>query len=62
MIHTRNKRDLVELISSIKNPGPAVKHALQVRSAWSAGDYHTFFKLDGSILGKREISFIFKAM
>lgn len=45
MIHTRNRRDLVELISSIKSPGSAVKHALQVRSAWSAGDYHSFFKL-----------------
>lgn len=46
MIHTLNKRDLTELISSVSaSPGPAVQHALQVRSSLSMGDYHSFFRL-----------------
>jgi hypothetical protein len=46
MIHTLNRRDLVELIGGLKSEkvGPAVTHALAVRSALSSGDYLTFFK------------------
>ncbi len=46
MIHTLNRHDLIELISSVgPNPGKAVKHALQIRSSLSNGDYNTFFHL-----------------
>ena len=41
-----NKRDLVELISTLPpKPGPATLHALQVRSALSSGSYLDFFRL-----------------
>lgn len=45
LIHTQNRRDLIEEIASLKNPGEAVTHSLKVRSSLSTGDYHTFFNL-----------------
>ncbi|KAJ3372370.1 hypothetical protein HDU91_003610 [Kappamyces sp. JEL0680] len=46
MIHTLNRRDLVELIGGLGGEtGPAVTHALGVRSSLSSGDYLAFFKL-----------------
>lgn len=46
MIHTLNKRDLVELISTLPaQPGSSTLHALQVRSALSSGSYLDFFRL-----------------
>jgi SAC3 family protein LENG8/THP3 len=45
MIHTLNKRELIELIGSIDNRGPFVQHALKVRSSISTGNYPAFFKL-----------------
>lgn len=46
MVHTVSPRGLIELIASLSpSPGPAVKHALSIRSAVSLGDYHAFFTL-----------------
>jgi SAC3 family protein LENG8/THP3 len=45
MIHTKNGRDLIQLIGRITSPGPNVQHAFHVRSAVASGDYVKFFQL-----------------
>ncbi|KAI8896682.1 SAC3/GANP/Nin1/mts3/eIF-3 p25 family-domain-containing protein [Globomyces pollinis-pini] len=45
MLHTNNRQGLIEIFSSISDPGPCVKHALSIRSSLSNGDYPTFFRL-----------------
>ncbi|KAI9732540.1 MAG: hypothetical protein M1834_003875 [Cirrosporium novae-zelandiae] len=47
-IHTCNRTDMNDVLADLTpadKMDPAVKHALNVRSALALGDYHTFFKL-----------------
>ncbi|RMZ80191.1 hypothetical protein DV737_g3072, partial [Chaetothyriales sp. CBS 132003] len=47
-IHTRNRTDMNDVLSELTpadKKEPAIKHALDVRSALALGNYHKFFKL-----------------
>lgn len=47
-IHTCNRTDMNDVLSDLTpadKKEPAIKHALQVRSALALGNYHKFFKL-----------------
>ena len=47
-IHTCNRTDMNDVISDltpIEKKAPAIKHALDARSALALGNYHKFFKL-----------------
>ncbi|RMD41699.1 hypothetical protein DV735_g3448, partial [Chaetothyriales sp. CBS 134920] len=48
LIHTRNRTDMNDVLSELTpadKKEPAIKHALDVRSALALGNYHKFFKL-----------------
>ncbi|ORZ24870.1 SAC3/GANP/Nin1/mts3/eIF-3 p25 family-domain-containing protein [Lobosporangium transversale] len=47
-LHTRNPSDIIAVMRSLtpaQKQDPAVKHALEVRTALSSSNYHAFFKL-----------------
>ena len=53
-IHTRNRTDMNDVLSELTpadKQEPAIKHALDVRSALALGNYHKFFKLYLSVPG-----------
>ncbi|KAF9285565.1 hypothetical protein BGZ68_003751 [Mortierella alpina] len=48
LLHTRNPSDIIAMLASLtpsQKQDPAVKHALQVRTALASSNYHVFFKL-----------------
>lgn len=48
LLHTRNQRDINALMAELSEAdkrAPAVAHALHVRTAMRAGNYHAFFQL-----------------
>lgn len=47
-LHTRNPSDIIAMLASLtpaQKEDPAVKHALQVRTALATSNYHSLFKL-----------------
>jgi SAC3 family protein LENG8/THP3 len=53
-IHTRNRTDMNDVLSELTpadKKEPAIKHALEVRSALALGNFHKFFKLYLSVPG-----------
>ncbi|KAI8601904.1 SAC3/GANP/Nin1/mts3/eIF-3 p25 family-domain-containing protein [Dissophora ornata] len=48
LLHTRNPSDIIAMLASLtpaQKEDPAVKHALQVRTALASSNYYTLFKL-----------------
>ncbi|KAG9322914.1 hypothetical protein KVV02_003441 [Mortierella alpina] len=48
LLHTRNPSDIIAMLASLtpsQKQDPAVRHALQVRTALASSNYHVFFKL-----------------
>ncbi|KAG0196383.1 hypothetical protein BGX28_010220 [Mortierella sp. GBA30] len=48
LLHTRNPSDIIAMLASLtpaQKKDPAVKHALQVRTALASSNYHALFKL-----------------
>ncbi|KAG0326858.1 hypothetical protein BGZ99_008864 [Dissophora globulifera] len=48
LLHTRNPSDIIAMLASltpVQKEDPAVKHALQVRTALASSNYHVLFKL-----------------